>query len=477
MSVLRTEGVLENRLKYRQEHFKERLFEYGLSCIPGKANEDAYSIYLHNENNVAFGVFDGHGGSFGSRLCAKAFSKSVLDLTDQMMDRYCGSVLNDNESPNPDLVFDALFCESIRQATDAISREIKKQGKTGTTCSSLFLQFQRDQRTKVWCANTGDSRCIMIRGEEAIYMSDDHSLTLPRERERIMKKKLPEWFPLPASPHKMFKNKEMDILSKDSADKKKGKDIGVRDAYPSQQQLQSARLIVKSVCEKDAVNAEPKQAKSNMATVGNDSVTEEEKDDDRRVQQIEDIDVITIKGLGESVDAMDCTVHNTVLPSPNESPPLTKRSLERNLDQKLQSKFSTELDAMNSKFTETPEFDLSSHDEQQKAVEVGSVAGSVASSAFHHSIRSGGSDPSSLSFNAKEIVRILVQETYRIFEADKVSFWRPGKDSKSGDAILCCVISQDIVGVELKADEGLVGRCFTTKAIVYGANAESKITF
>ena len=95
----------------------------------------------------------------------------------------------------------------------------------------------------------------------------------------------------------------------------------------------------------------------------------------------------------------------------------------------------------------------------------------------------------------KDIIRLLVKETYRVFNAEKVSYWCPeasarngsgvgggsggvgGGDFATGDlpprATLCCIVSPDITGVEVGLDEGLVGKCFSTGEVVYSRDAGS----
>ena len=82
-----------------------------------------------------------------------------------------------------------------------------------------------------------------------------------------------------------------------------------------------------------------------------------------------------------------------------------------------------------------------------------------------------------------------------MFNAEKVCYWGPstpsspdaiassasgkgfGSDSSSDEglplckATLCCLVSPDISGAEVSQDEGLVGACFSTGAVVHAADA------
>jgi hypothetical protein len=77
---------------------------------------------------------------------------------------------------DPDSLRDAIMCESIKRAYGGMDDEVKKFTNAGATVNSLFLEWEGEERPKssetagkssrpvrVFCANVGDSRCIMLR--------------------------------------------------------------------------------------------------------------------------------------------------------------------------------------------------------------------------------------------------------------------------------------------------------------------------
>ena len=73
-------------------------------------------------------------------------------------------------------VEDAIVCESIRKACSQIGHDIKGVAESGTTVNTLFLRWGDGQKegaagtvrcpVRAYCANVGDSRCIMLRSYE-----------------------------------------------------------------------------------------------------------------------------------------------------------------------------------------------------------------------------------------------------------------------------------------------------------------------
>ena len=183
--------------------FKNEDFDCGVSNLVGKLNEDKYSICTI-DNITAFGVYDGHGGTFGSQLCSDKFLQSVINEEKKKKSSFSSITTVAIQSD----IADALMCESIRKITKSISREIKMRSITGTTCNALFFKKSPDGSYRVYCSNTGDSRCIVQRKKDRssklyhMIMSEDHSLNLQREIDRINQRKSVEWKSLPASEHR-----------------------------------------------------------------------------------------------------------------------------------------------------------------------------------------------------------------------------------------------------------------------------------
>lgn len=128
-----------------------------------KTNQDSYLMKKYSLTDHVFGVFDGHGfqGHFVSQAISKFF----------------------NELP-----FGSLNSQSSLQTTfSSLSQTIKASNRfdsnsSGSTCVLVVINSD-----KIYCANCGDSRAIMLSGKNGsiISLSRDHKPDLPDERRRI----------------------------------------------------------------------------------------------------------------------------------------------------------------------------------------------------------------------------------------------------------------------------------------------------
>jgi serine/threonine protein phosphatase PrpC len=75
--------------------------------------------------------------------------------------------------------------------------DIKSKSRTGTTSVVLYTKLSDDGSIQLYCANTGDSRCVGRYNNSIIEMSQDHKLSLSREMKRIENHVPVEWKPLP----------------------------------------------------------------------------------------------------------------------------------------------------------------------------------------------------------------------------------------------------------------------------------------
>lgn len=128
-----------------------------------KTNQDSYLMKKYSPTDHVFGVFDGHGfqGHFVSQAISKFF----------------------NELP-----FESLNSPSaLQSAFSSLSHTIKSSNRydsnnSGSTC--VLVTINSD---KIYCANCGDSRAILLSGKNGaiISLSRDHKPDLPDERRRI----------------------------------------------------------------------------------------------------------------------------------------------------------------------------------------------------------------------------------------------------------------------------------------------------
>ena len=63
-----------------------------------------------------------------------------------------------------DGVRDALFCEAIKRGCIEMDNEAKIRHDSGTTMVSVFMLWDKpDGAVRIFCANVGDSRAVMLR--------------------------------------------------------------------------------------------------------------------------------------------------------------------------------------------------------------------------------------------------------------------------------------------------------------------------
>ncbi|GIQ85063.1 protein phosphatase 2C family [Kipferlia bialata] len=116
-----------------------------------------------------FGVFDGHVGDICSHYSADNLWRHVFK-SDVMV----------KAEPT-----EAEVCETLVQAFIENDRQwlslAKQQGKPDgcTACSALL------HKGTLYCANAGDTRCVLCYGGRAIELSDDHKPKRESERMRI----------------------------------------------------------------------------------------------------------------------------------------------------------------------------------------------------------------------------------------------------------------------------------------------------
>jgi len=128
-----------------------------------KTNQDSSIAKTHTSTEYTFGVFDGHGpdGHYVS----------------QSIKQYFDAQPNTNLSSK----------ENLFQTFSSLSKFIQNQKNfdvfnSGSTCVLVHITLN-----KIYCANCGDSRAILISGisNNIIQLSHDHKPELPEEKKRI----------------------------------------------------------------------------------------------------------------------------------------------------------------------------------------------------------------------------------------------------------------------------------------------------
>ena len=147
-------------------------------------NQDNYFIYRNfnnNSNNIYIGVCDGHG-PFGHEISSFLVTNLPLVLGNYFRIFNIKDISTQN---NENLL--SIITTSFQQVNKNLSLEKDIDSSlSGSTCNSLIYTPK-----KVFCANIGDSRCIIGKFDgknwKSKSLSTDHKPELEKEKERIIK--------------------------------------------------------------------------------------------------------------------------------------------------------------------------------------------------------------------------------------------------------------------------------------------------
>ena len=149
-------------------------FEQGscYACVQTRGRreymEDYVSLSHRNHRTSLFAVFDGHGGEHAARTCSEQMFKLIRDHS-----AFCENPLK------------SLHDGFVRM--DQVYREISSKNRytDGTTATVVCLRGP-----KLFFANVGDSRCILIRRDGSLkVLTRDHNCELKDECKRIKTEK------------------------------------------------------------------------------------------------------------------------------------------------------------------------------------------------------------------------------------------------------------------------------------------------
>lgn len=115
-------------------------------------------------NKILFCLFDGHGGGQVSKFLQNNFGN------------YMKKILN---SADYNIAFTNLF--------KYIDEDIKKLNcpSVGSTATIVYIE-KKDNKRILYCANIGDSRCVLIKKNKVIRLSYDHRVADLNEKNRII---------------------------------------------------------------------------------------------------------------------------------------------------------------------------------------------------------------------------------------------------------------------------------------------------
>jgi len=153
-----------------------------------KKPEDG-EVEVPDNNMMLFAVFDGHGGSAVSQLCARWMPTRVAELMGspdlkekitQMhveMDKQLRKVGQDKAVKHPPQQTKVAKCFPLLAAHPF---EPNSFSYTGCTAVSAYIVGN-----KVYVANVGDSRTLLCRNGKCVELSQDHKPNNPEEKRRI----------------------------------------------------------------------------------------------------------------------------------------------------------------------------------------------------------------------------------------------------------------------------------------------------
>ena len=116
-----------------------------------------------------FGVFDGHGGKEVALFVEKKFVETFKKLSEYKSGDY------ENALKKCFITLDQMM--NSETSKDPITAYSMTAG-----CTACVVLITKDS---IYCANSGDSRCVLARGTKAVEMSEDHKPDNDGELKRI----------------------------------------------------------------------------------------------------------------------------------------------------------------------------------------------------------------------------------------------------------------------------------------------------
>ena len=158
-----------NSKKYFRQTSTAPVTSYGYYQDQGRRNymEDEGKVVENlngDSNKILFCLFDGHGGGQVSKFLQENFAN------------YMKKIFHSEDYLN---CFNQLFRiidEDIR------GLNCPTVGSTGTI---VFIE-RKDGKKYLYCANIGDSRCVLVSKNKITRLSYDHRVADPKEKERIL---------------------------------------------------------------------------------------------------------------------------------------------------------------------------------------------------------------------------------------------------------------------------------------------------
>ena len=196
--IITDESFIKNNFNAAYNSFEacDVLKNYGILSHPGKdtsgrqkTNQDSFTFFS-NVNSIKnfniFGVLDGHGteGHFVSKFASKFIPYQIMNNPEIKNLRDTVMIYNKLKNNNYQIIVKAyLDCDIALQKVNFDSKE------SGSTCNLII-----NIGNKIICANTGDSRAIVVYDDymqnnpnyKCMPLSVDFKPEMPEEMNRII---------------------------------------------------------------------------------------------------------------------------------------------------------------------------------------------------------------------------------------------------------------------------------------------------
>lgn len=174
-SSLNSSGSTEGVVTFENQAFHQVGLAFDQNERKRKAMEDEHMIvdsFGDNPNLAYFGIYDGHGG------------RGCVDILSQIL--HC-SIL---EQRNEGKVWKECFEKAYTACDQEVCQKLRaKDAKDHSGCTSASVILETDPNTnksKLYVANIGDTRVVLVRKGIALRLTEDHnSKTNQTEVQRI----------------------------------------------------------------------------------------------------------------------------------------------------------------------------------------------------------------------------------------------------------------------------------------------------
>jgi len=159
-TLLSKNNLLNSFLKSSTKLFQNPEFRDYMEDIPLTVHS-----FMKDSSKHLFGIFDGHGGDKSAKLCAQ--------ITPEILSKF--------------LKEDAFNVDNcLKKTFAAVDLEVKKANykHIGNTMTLVYIQSKM-----LYCANVGDSSCVLVYKDKGKKISYDDKCTDPNEIKRIESEK------------------------------------------------------------------------------------------------------------------------------------------------------------------------------------------------------------------------------------------------------------------------------------------------